>query len=95
MATRNRDLARLVRRRLDAGHHEQKTNLITGAGMHAAYHRTCGHAVLVGPDRQTIASVINNLRGSGRFALRIRIATRDDIESATRGITCNLCRSLV
>lgn len=64
------------------------------ASMHALYHRTCGHAVMVGPDRQTLVNVVGNLRGHGRFALRIRIATSDDIESATRGITCNLCRAL-
>lgn len=74
------------------------SNMLAGgkrADMFAAYHRTCGHAVLVGPDRATITNIIGNLRGSGRFALRVRMATADDIESATRGITCNLCRSLV
>lgn len=64
------------------------------ASMHAVFHRTCGHTVLAGPDRASLVSMIGNLKGSGRFALRIRIATRDDLVSVTRGITCNLCRGL-
>jgi hypothetical protein len=65
-----------------------------GIGPYAAWHRTCGHAVAIHADRSSVESMIQSLRGSGRFALRIRIATRDDVEGCARGITCNICRGL-
>jgi hypothetical protein len=65
-----------------------------GSGPYAAWHRTCGHAVAIHADRSSVESMIQGLRGSGRFVLRVRIATRDDIDGCTRGITCNICRGL-
>lgn len=65
-----------------------------GRGPYAAVHRTCRHAVAIHADRASVEALVSGLRGSGRFALRVRLATNDDIESAARGITCNLCRGL-
>lgn len=65
-----------------------------GSGPYAAWHRDCKHAVAIHASRSSLEAMIQGLAGSGRFALRIRIATRDDIDSCTRGITCNICREL-
>jgi predicted metalloprotease len=57
----------------------------------AVYNRDCGHVLGIHPDRATFEPMIARMQASGRYSLRTRRSTPDDVDAVLLGVKCELC----
>lgn len=58
---------------------------------YAVYNKDCGHVLGVHNDRAAFEPMTARLQAAGRFSLRTRKATDEDILAVVRGEKCKRC----